>query len=150
MLREQLGDFRGGSRGVTGERMKPSDGHRDLDLYFDKDSGLLVKVQTRKNDLQAMQEVDEERIIEEAWESLDYLRQHDAFASVVRGIHLWDAYLLLLVLGFVSLATAVALRRRHQPARLPLIYGALALMGGAALITFTIRLTRPARPRYSD
>ncbi len=40
-------------------------GHRDLDLFFDKESGLLVKVQTRKNDLQTMQEVDEERIIQE-------------------------------------------------------------------------------------
>jgi hypothetical protein len=42
-----------------------SKGHRDLDLYFDKESGLLTKIQTRKNDLQTMQEVDEERIIKE-------------------------------------------------------------------------------------
>jgi hypothetical protein len=42
-----------------------SKGHRDIDLYFDKESGLLVKVQGRKNDLQSMQEVDEERIIKE-------------------------------------------------------------------------------------
>ena len=43
--------------------------------------------------------------VKEAWESLDYIRQHDAFASVVRGIHLWDAYLLLLVLGLHMVRT---------------------------------------------
>jgi hypothetical protein len=42
-----------------------SKGHRNLELYFDKESGVLVKVQTRKHDLQTMQEVDEERIIKE-------------------------------------------------------------------------------------
>ena len=42
-----------------------SKGHRDIDLFFDKESGLLAKVQSRKNDLQTMQEVDEERIIKE-------------------------------------------------------------------------------------
>jgi hypothetical protein len=46
-----------------------SKGHRDLDLYFDKESGLLTKIQTRKNDLQTMQEVDEERIIKEYQET---------------------------------------------------------------------------------
>jgi hypothetical protein len=42
-----------------------SKGHRNLELYFDKESGVLAKVQTRKTDLQSMQEVDEERIIQE-------------------------------------------------------------------------------------
>jgi len=42
-----------------------SKGHRDIDLFFDKESGLLAKIQSRKNDLQTMQEVDEERIIKE-------------------------------------------------------------------------------------
>jgi len=42
-----------------------SEGHRDIDLYFDKESGLLVKVEGRKHDFQTMQEVTEERIITE-------------------------------------------------------------------------------------
>jgi hypothetical protein len=40
-------------------------GHKDVDLYFDKDSGLLVKFLHRTMDLKTMQEVDVERIITE-------------------------------------------------------------------------------------
>ncbi|HYM49267.1 MAG TPA: cytochrome b N-terminal domain-containing protein, partial [Candidatus Limnocylindrales bacterium] len=43
--------------------------------------------------------------VREAWESLNYIKQHDAFADVVRGIHLWDAYLLLLVIGLHMVRT---------------------------------------------
>jgi len=48
----------------------------------------------------------------------------------------WQFYgLLLSVLGFVAVCTAIALRRRRQSARLPFIYGLLALLAGAALMT---------------
>ncbi len=33
--------------------------------------------------------------VAEAWQSLNYLKAHDAFGSIVRGIHLWSAYVLL-------------------------------------------------------
>jgi hypothetical protein len=59
-----LGESKVEDRPVVGVKIA-SKGHRDIDLYFDKGSGLLLKVQTRKNDLQTMQEVDEERIIKE-------------------------------------------------------------------------------------
>lgn len=43
--------------------------------------------------------------VKEAWESLNYIRFHDAFATTVRGMHLWSAYLLLFVLGLHMLRT---------------------------------------------
>jgi hypothetical protein len=47
----------------------------------------------------------------------------------------WQLYgLILLTLGFVAMATGIALRRRRQPARLPFIYGTLALVAGGALM----------------
>lgn len=42
-----------------------SKGHMDLNLYFDKNSGLLVKVEYRTLDLASNQEINEERIITE-------------------------------------------------------------------------------------
>ena len=44
--------------------------------------------------------------------------------------------LVLCVMGAVALLTAAALRRSRQPARLPLIYGLLALAAGASLVWF--------------
>jgi menaquinol-cytochrome c reductase cytochrome b subunit len=41
----------------------------------------------------------------EGWETLDWVRQHDAFASVVRGLHLWGAYVLLFVIGLHMVRT---------------------------------------------
>lgn len=35
----------------------------------------------------------------EAWQSLQYLKMHDTFGAIVRGMHLWGCYLLLLVIG---------------------------------------------------
>src|SRR5918911_1708696 len=43
--------------------------------------------------------------VTEAWESLNYLKQHDAFGSIVRGIHLWSAYILLFVIGLHMVRT---------------------------------------------
>jgi hypothetical protein len=59
-----LGEIKVEDRPAVGVKIA-SKGHRDIDLYFDKESGLLVKVQSRKNDFQTMAEVDEERIIKE-------------------------------------------------------------------------------------
>src|SRR5207248_8048577 len=59
-----LGESKVDGRAAVGVKAT-SKGHRDIDLYFDKQSGLLSKVQTRKHDPQSMQEVDEERIIKE-------------------------------------------------------------------------------------
>jgi hypothetical protein len=59
-----LGESKVRDRPAAGVKIA-SKGHRDIDLYFDKESGLLAKVQTRKTDPQSMQEVDEERIITE-------------------------------------------------------------------------------------
>jgi len=59
-----LGESKVDGRAALGVKVA-SKGHRDIDLYIDKETGLLSKVQTRKYDPQTMQEVDEERIIKE-------------------------------------------------------------------------------------
>src|SRR5207245_6339622 len=41
----------------------------------------------------------------DGWASLNYLKQHDAFGSIVRGIHLWSAYILLFVIGLHMVRT---------------------------------------------
>jgi len=46
--------------------------------------------------------------VKEAWESLNYVKQNDAFGSIVRGIHLWSAYILLFVIGLHMIRTFVA------------------------------------------
>jgi quinol-cytochrome oxidoreductase complex cytochrome b subunit len=43
--------------------------------------------------------------VQEAWNSLDYLRTSDAFGDWVRGLHLWGAYTLILVIGLHALRT---------------------------------------------
>ncbi|TMF86487.1 MAG: hypothetical protein E6I07_08645 [Chloroflexi bacterium] len=43
--------------------------------------------------------------VSEAWASLHYLAQHDAFGSIVRAIHLWSAYILLFVIGLHMVRT---------------------------------------------
>ena len=35
----------------------------------------------------------------EGWRTLQWVQDHDAFARVVRGLHLWGAYVLLFVIG---------------------------------------------------
>ncbi len=46
--------------------------------------------------------------VKEAWESLQYVKQHDAFGSIVRGTHLWSAYILLFVIGLHMVRTFVS------------------------------------------
>ena len=36
---------------------------------------------------------------DQAWQSLDWIKQHDQFASWIRGMHMWGAYILMLVIG---------------------------------------------------
>lgn len=43
--------------------------------------------------------------VTEAWASLEYLKQHDVFGAIVRGIHLWSAYILLFVIGLHMVRT---------------------------------------------
>ena len=40
-----------------------TNGHKDINLYFDKETGLMVKMEHRTLDLQTQQEVAEERIL---------------------------------------------------------------------------------------
>jgi hypothetical protein len=47
--------------GITASK----EGHKDVNLYFDKETGLIAKVEMRKRDLMAGEEVTEERIITE-------------------------------------------------------------------------------------
>lgn len=44
----------------------------------------------------------------EAWESLNFIEHHDEFAAIVRGMHLWGAYVLLLVIGLHMVRTFVS------------------------------------------
>jgi quinol-cytochrome oxidoreductase complex cytochrome b subunit len=43
--------------------------------------------------------------VTEAWASLNYLKQHDVFGSIVRATHLWSAYVLLFVIGLHMVRT---------------------------------------------
>jgi len=47
--------------GITAAR----EGHKDINVYFDKETGLIAKLEMRKRDLMAGEEVTEERIITE-------------------------------------------------------------------------------------
>jgi hypothetical protein len=51
--------------GVTASRK----GAKDINLYFDKETGLLAKVEMRRRDLMSGEEVTEERIITEYQEA---------------------------------------------------------------------------------
>jgi len=44
----------------------------------------------------------------EAWESLNYIEHHDEFAAIVRGMHLWGAYVLLFIIGLHMIRTFVS------------------------------------------
>src|SRR5438105_10474970 len=43
--------------------------------------------------------------VEEAWPSLHFLQTEDAFGAWVRGLHLWGAYILILIIGLHALRT---------------------------------------------
>jgi hypothetical protein len=47
--------------GITASK----EGHKDINVYFDKETGLIAKVEMRKRDIMAGEEVTEERIITE-------------------------------------------------------------------------------------
>jgi hypothetical protein len=56
-----LGDSKVGDKAAVGVRVERK-GRRDVNLYFDKDSGLLLRLETRVKDLMADKEVTEERL----------------------------------------------------------------------------------------
>ncbi|MBO0681775.1 MAG: cytochrome bc complex cytochrome b subunit [Candidatus Dormibacteraeota bacterium] len=43
--------------------------------------------------------------VTEGWQSLDYLRTHDRFGELIRGLHLWGAYVLMFVIGLHMIRT---------------------------------------------
>lgn len=44
----------------------------------------------------------------EGWASLDYIKLHDPFAQIVRGMHLWGCYVLLFVIGLHMVRTFIS------------------------------------------
>lgn len=60
----------------------------------------------------------------EAWGSLDYLRSSDRFGNWVRGMHLWGAYVLMLVAGFHMLRTFISASYK-RPRELNWVTGAI-------------------------
>ena len=44
----------------------------------------------------------------EAWESLNFTERHDEFGAIVRGMHLWGAYVLFVVIGLHMVRTFVS------------------------------------------
>lgn len=60
----------------------------------------------------------------EAWASLDYLRTSDRFGAWVRGMHLWGAYVLMLVAGLHMLRTFLSASYK-RPRELNWVSGAL-------------------------
>jgi hypothetical protein len=57
-----LGDVKVGDRPAIGIKVSHPK-HRDVNLYFDKDKGLLAKVETRVKDMQSGQEVTQENFL---------------------------------------------------------------------------------------
>jgi hypothetical protein len=57
-----LGEIKVDDRPALGVRVS-SKGHRDVNLYFDKEKGLLVKTETRTMDVQSKEERTEEKIL---------------------------------------------------------------------------------------
>jgi quinol-cytochrome oxidoreductase complex cytochrome b subunit len=44
----------------------------------------------------------------EAWQSLNFIEHHDEFAAIVRGMHLWGAYVLLVIIGLHMIRTFIS------------------------------------------
>lgn len=63
----------------------------------------------------------------EGWASLDFVRRHDEFAQIVRGMHLFGAYLLLLVLGLHMVRTFIS-GSYKRPRELNWVSGVLLLL----------------------
>jgi hypothetical protein len=59
-----LGEVMVNNRPAVGIKVS-SKGHKDINLYFDKEKGLLAKIERRKKDMNSGQEVTEERLITE-------------------------------------------------------------------------------------
>jgi hypothetical protein len=59
-----LGEVKVNDKPALGVQVK-SKGHKDVSLYFDKETGLLAKIEARTVDPQTMKEITEERIITE-------------------------------------------------------------------------------------
>jgi len=62
--------------------------------------------------------------VEEAWKSLNFLETQDPFGAWVRGLHLWGAYTLILVIGLHALRTFVSASYK-RPRELNWVSGAL-------------------------
>jgi quinol-cytochrome oxidoreductase complex cytochrome b subunit len=63
----------------------------------------------------------------EAWESLNFIEHHDEFAAIVRGMHLWGAYVLLFVIGLHMIRTFVS-GSYKKPRELNWIVGVLLFL----------------------
>lgn len=63
----------------------------------------------------------------EAWQSLHYARAHDPFGALVRGVHLWGAYLLMFVIGLHLVRTFMSASYK-RPRELNWISGVVLLL----------------------
>lgn len=63
----------------------------------------------------------------EGWEVLDWIQHHDVFASVIRGLHLWGCYVLLLMIGLHALRTFLS-GSYKRPRELNWLSGATLLL----------------------
>jgi hypothetical protein len=67
-----VGEMKVNDKPAVGVKVS-SKGHKDINLYYDKETGLLAKIEHRALDFQTMQEVAEERIITE-YQEVDGLK----------------------------------------------------------------------------
>lgn len=63
----------------------------------------------------------------EGWEALYWIKQHDEFANVIRGLHLWGCYVLLVVIGLHALRTFLS-GSYKRPRELNWLSGATLLL----------------------
>jgi quinol-cytochrome oxidoreductase complex cytochrome b subunit len=65
--------------------------------------------------------------VEEAWPSLHFLQTQDAFGAWVRGLHLWGAYTLILIIGLHGLRTFLSASYK-RPRELNWVTGAILFL----------------------
>jgi hypothetical protein len=82
-----LGEAKVNGKSAVGVRVS-SEGHRDVNLFFDKDKGLLVKTETRTTDIMSGEEKTEEKVLQ------DY-KEQDGFLQPTRVSVLQDGKELL-------------------------------------------------------
>ena len=86
---------------------------------------------------------------DQAWTSLDFLQRNDRFGAAVRGMHLWGAYTLILIIGLHMIRTFLS-GAYKRPRELNWVSGAILffLVLGLAVTGAMLPMDDPATGRW--